>query len=105
AGPGGGRHVTFLGGHDAALHQDVPFAGEGVRVTDARLRGQPDEVTPDVGQVLTGRLVHRMLRVTDFDHYRQERAALEVRPAEPLAEHVEDGQQLLARGVAAADRK
>jgi hypothetical protein len=35
-----------------------------------------------------GRLLDRVLWIIDLDHRREERAALEVRPAEPLREHI-----------------
>jgi len=48
-----------------------------------------------------GRLVDRVLPVIDLDHGREERAALEIRLAEPLREHIEYRQQLLAGSLAA----
>jgi hypothetical protein len=38
--------------------------------------------------VSDGRLLDRVLWVIDLDHGREERTALEVRPAEPLREHI-----------------
>src|SRR5437667_11349636 len=46
-------------------------------------------------------LMHRVFPVIDLDHGREERAALEIRPAEPLGEHVKYCQQLLAGTLAA----
>jgi hypothetical protein len=46
-------------------------------------------------------LVHRVFPVIDLDHCREERAALEVRPAEPFREYVKYRQQLLARSMTA----
>jgi hypothetical protein len=40
----------------------------------------------------------RVLSVVDFDHRGEERAAFEVRLAEPFGKDVEYGQKLLARG-------
>ena len=80
----------------------MPLARERVGVGDAGRRGQFREVSPDVRQMADRRLMHRMPRIVDLDHCRQECAALEVRLAEPLGEHVEYRQQLLPRSFTAA---
>ena len=98
--------VALGGGHDAALHEDVPLAGEGVGLVGghAGLLGEVGHVGADRGQVLDARLVHRVLGVGDLEHHVDERAALEVLAREPLAEDVEDRQQPARRRVGAGLR-
>ena len=103
---GAGIVVALGGGHDAALHEDVPLAGEGVGLLggDAGLLGEVGHVGADRGQVLDARLVHRVVGVGDLEHHVDERAALEVLAREPLAEDVEDRQQAPGRRCRRAPR-
>jgi hypothetical protein len=79
-------------GHDRALHQYVPFPGEGIGVADSRLGGDGLDIAADVRQVIDGGLVDRILPVINLYESGQERAALKIRLAEPLGECVEDRQ-------------
>ena len=100
-GPRRRRDVALMSRHDRALHEDMPFARERIGIADAGRGGELFDIAPDIGQMPDGSLVDRMLPVVNLDHRRQEGAALEVRLAEPLREHVEYRQQLLAGSFAA----
>lgn len=93
----GGFAVAFAGGHDRALHEDVPGAGEALGVGDPRLVGQPLEEGPDPCQVHDGGCAHRAGRVGCLEEDVDERAALEVLSVEPLVEDVEDREEPVAR--------
>src|SRR5262249_44242039 len=101
-GPGRRGRVALMSRHDGTLHEDVPFARERIDIADADSGSELCDVNPDICQVPYRRLMDRMVRVVDLDHGGKERAALKVRLAEPLREHVEYGQQLIARSLAAA---
>jgi hypothetical protein len=92
-----GRDVALMSRHDGALHEDMPFAREriGTSLMPA-CGGELRDIASDIRQMPDGGLVDGMLPVVDLDHCRQEGAALEVRLAEPVREHVEYRQQLLA---------
>ena len=59
--------------------------------------GELGEELPNPLQVCTRFDVQRVLGVRMFEHHVDKRATLELGAAEPGVEHVEDGQQLLAR--------
>src|SRR3954447_3441256 len=99
----GGLAVALGGGDDRALHEDVPLTGEGLGVVDAGLLGEPAQERPDRLEVADARLADRALGLDDLEHHVDERAALEVRLAEPAVERVEHREQALC-GAAAATR-
>src|SRR6201989_2884868 len=94
--------VTLARGDDRALHQDVPFAREVLRVGNPGLACQVLEALPDPGQVGGRREAHRVRAAGVLEQDVDEGAALEGRPAEPFIEHIEDRQQLFLRSAAAA---
>ena len=96
-GPESSVDVALTCGHDRALHEDVPLAGEGLGSGTPASRGQVREEGPDVGQLLAAGLVDRVLPILDLEQGVDEEATLEAAPAEPAVEHVEDGQQALGR--------
>jgi hypothetical protein len=91
-----------MGRHDRALHEDVPFPCERIDILDSALGGKALDIAADIRQMTDGCLMNRMLPVVNLDHRGQECAALEVRLAEPLREHIKDCQQPLAGSFAAS---
>src|SRR6266576_5770696 len=95
----GGRKVALVGGHDRALHENVPLSSKCVGVRDTGLGRERLDEFPDVGQVLNTRLPNWALRILDLDHCRQECTAVEIRISEPFAKHLEYGQQPGLRSI------
>ena len=62
-GPEGGVDVALARGHDRALHEDVPLAGEGLGLGHAGVARQVREEGPNVGQLLAAGLVERGWRI------------------------------------------
>jgi hypothetical protein len=80
----------------------VPLAGERVAVLDPGLLGQAADERADPLELADRGQAHRALGLGDLDHDVDEGAALEVLLAEPVRERVEDCEQALGRGAAAA---
>jgi hypothetical protein len=87
-----GVAVTLAGCDDRSLHQDVPLAGERLRLGDPGSNRQLLEEVADPGEVGRRRAMQRMVLVGMLEHHVDKRAALEVRRPEPLVEDVEDRQ-------------
>ena len=98
----GRDEVALARRHDRPLHQDVPLAGEVVRVGDAGLRRELDQELADARQLLTAGNVDRVLAVIDLEQGVDEEAALEVASVEPVVEDVEDGEQAIDRALGTA---
>src|SRR3954451_16034154 len=99
--PRRGLPIALGGGHDAALHEDVPLAREGVGLLYPSLLRQAGDEAADLRELAHALAAHRAARVVELEHHVDERAPLEVLAREPLAEDVEDGQQLLRRRLRA----
>ena len=90
--PLGRKEVTFRGGDDRPLHQDVPRAGELVRVPQPRLLGQRREVAADSGKVADTGLTQGVFGA----HLKKnvdEGTGFEIVALEPIAEYVENSEQ------------
>ena len=71
-GPGGRCRVALMGGHDGALHEDMPLARECIDIANAGPGCQLSDIAADIRQMAYGRLLDRVLPVIDLDHGREE---------------------------------
>src|SRR2546426_1131218 len=93
--------VPLGGGHDRSLHEDVPGPGKALGVAQPCFVGKLPHMAPDFGEIVDAGLPEGV----PGPHLQQdidERAGLEVVAGKPVGEDVENGQQLLLRGVAPA---
>src|SRR5690242_6147555 len=97
----GGQDVAFGGRNDGALHQDVPSACELISAFQPGFLCQLLDVAPDPGEVADAGFPQRML-TSHLEQDVDEGARLKVLPREPVAEYVEDGEQLHLGGVSPA---
>ena len=94
--------VSFGGLDDRAFHQDVPGEGKADGIAETGLFGELAHDRADVLEVDGARGTDGVLEVGGLEQNVDERAALEVVLAEPLVEGVEDREQSLFGGGAAA---
>src|SRR5438067_1546592 len=99
------RSVAAHGGHDRALHQQVPLPGEVLGVRDPYPASELFHVPTHGLALLRAGFADGARRVVALDQRVDEEAALEVVAVEPLGEDVEDGKQaFLGRAGALLDR-
>src|SRR5207302_11201135 len=86
--------IACVGGHYASRHQHLPLSRESVGIAHARFLCQLLHECPDRIEVPHRGDSHPVPAVAVLEQRPYEGASLEIRPTEPLVEHVEHDKQL-----------